>query len=379
MTSPHEARILLAIVRRRWDEAQRLTQRAPVEPETFLALCRHCDIHPWIDELLTRTGRWELLGPAVRSGLQPMRKKVRNDNLVLLARAEQALDLLAAAGVTPVALKGLDLLHRVYGGFDQRTLTDVDLLVRPEELRPAVEALQSAGWMPPAEPERTHYIRSSHHLPLRSPGPVHVEFEIHWNLAQGVRFAVDGAELQRRSLPLEIAGRRLRRLDDHDAVAHLLLHHFTHYFDRRLKWLVDLQQLTAQPGFSWERVIERLRQWRAAAATGASVRHLKKMSPELIPDRVLRELPLAAWRRALLLPLRSSHPLELLRHTGNRRVQLYLAAVLLEQPSDLPAWLAHRRSRASRTGENPLDGPAAVGEDPDADSSTNEATRPPLG
>jgi hypothetical protein len=377
MASPHEARILLAIVSRRWDEAQRLVRRAAVEPGAFLALCRECDIHPWIDELVTRTGRWGLLGPAVRSGLHSMRNKVRHDNLVLLARAQQALDLLAVAGVTPIALKGLDLLHRVYDGFDQRTLTDVDLLIRPGELRPAVAALQSAGWTPPADPERTNYIRSSHHLPLRSPGPVHVEFELHWNLAQEVRFAVDDAGLQQRSLPLEIEGRRLRRLEDHDIVAHLLLHHFTHYFDRRLKWLVDLQRVTAQHGFSWAQVIQRLRRWRAVAATGAAVRHLSKMCPDLIPARALRELPVAAWRRALLLPLRSSHPLELLRHTGNRRVQLYLAAVLLERPSDLPAWLAHRRSRASRSGENPLDGPLELGEDLGGDSSTDEAIGPP--
>lgn len=363
MSSSHEARVLLAIVRQRWDEAERLTQAKPVRAESFLDLCRQCDIHPWVDHLVTQTDRWDLLDSTVRSGLASLRNKVRKDNLLLLARAEQALDRLAGAGVTPLALKGLDLLHRVYDGFDQRTMTDVDLLVRPEELKPAVVALLAAGWTAPDEPERTHYLRSSHHLPMRSPGPVHVEFEIHWNLAQEVRFEVDDAGLWRRSRPLDLAGRSIRRLDDHDVVAHLLLHHFSHYFDRRLKWLVDLQQLTSRPRFDWDGVAERIRCWRAAAATAASLRHLKKMSPELIPDTMLRKLPLSAWRRALLLPLRSSHPLELLRHTGSRRIQLYLAAVMLEDPAGLPGWLAHRRSRGRRAGENPLDAPAEVSED----------------
>ena len=91
--------------------------------------------------------------------------------------------------------------------------------------------------------------------------------------------------------------------------------------------------------------------------------HLRRLAPELIPEEALRGLPLSAWRRLLALPLRSSHPLELYRHTRKRRVQLYLAAVLLEKPQQLPAWLLHRRRRGRRRGDNPLDrsdpGPAA--------------------
>ena len=44
------------------------------------------------------------------------------DNLLLLARLEQCLDLLLRAGIRPVALKGLDVLHRFRRPFDERTL-----------------------------------------------------------------------------------------------------------------------------------------------------------------------------------------------------------------------------------------------------------------
>ena len=57
-------------------------------------------------------------------------------------------------------------------------------------------------------------------------------------------------------------------------------------------------------------------------------------------------------------PLESDHPLDLFRGTRNRRVQLYLAAVLLERPSLLPRWLVHRTRRDQRPSENPLDRPA---------------------
>lgn len=356
MDDHHHPRILLAVVRERWDEVAERVGRGPFDADRFVECCRQSDAHPWVHALLERDERGALVGRRALNGLQRLRDKVRRDNLLLVARAEQALGLLLGAGVVPVALKGLDLLHRLYGSFDQRTLDDVDLLVDRDDLSAALRALEAGGWVLPEEPRRTHYIRSSHHLPLRSPGPVTVDFEIHWNLAQEQRYRIDPRGLLDRSLPLSIAGHSVRRLEDHDLVAHLLIHHFSHYFDRRLKWLIDLRAVAAQPGFDWSRVAARIREWGGGAACGVSLRHLQKMDPDLIPEAALRELPVAAWRRALTWPLRSNHPLELFRHSDRRRTQLYLAAVMLEHPLQLPAWLIHRSTRDQRAGDNPLDG-----------------------
>lgn len=355
MSDRHQARILLALVRRQWEAAAELTRRERVDPAAFVALAVEADIHPGLHALLEREDRAGLVGDEVMARLGRLRAKVRADNMLLLARAEQSLDLLREAGVKPVLMKGLDLLHRLYDRFDERTLDDVDLLVRQSDLRRALEALQAAGWEPPPEPRRTHYVRSSHHLPLRSPGPVTVDFEVHWNLAQESRFTVDVDGIFARCVPIELAGRAASRMEDHDLVAHLLLHHFTHYFDRRLKWLVDLQRISAQPAFRWSDVVARIRSWGATAAAGFALLHLHRLSADLIPGEALRGLPVAGWRRALAAPLRSRHPLELYRGTRRRPVQLYLAALMLERPRQLPAWLLHRRRRERTRSDNPLE------------------------
>ena len=355
MFEHHATRVLLAVMRRRWDQAQELTRREPLDAGALLQACVEADVHPTVHALLVRHGQTALFGDGTLTRLEQLRAKVRQDNLLLLARAEQALDILLRAGVAPLALKGLDLLHRVYERFDERTIDDVDLLVRPRDLRRCVSALEEAGWRPPPEPRRTHYIRSSHHLPLSSPGPVTVDFEIHWNLAQEGRFSVDPAGILARAESLEVGGRRLTRMEDHDLVAHLLLHHFTHYFDRRLKWLEDLRRVVVLPGFDWSRVMERIRAWNARAAAGFAAAHLHKLDPQVVPRHVAEELGGGAWRRALVRPLLSSHPLELFRDTHRRRVRLYLAAVMLEQPLRLPAWLLHRKLRDRRPGTSPLE------------------------
>ncbi len=352
MTSIAHAELLLALVRRDWNAAETLHAKRPVDAG-FAETCDDCDVHPQIHALLEKHGRMHLAGGAAQA-LAEKRAKVRHDNLLLIARTEQALDALLQRSVRPLALKGLDLIHRVYA-FDERALDDVDLLVPRSQLRDALAAFESAGWQVPPEPQRTHYIRSSHHLPLYSPGPLSVGFELHWDLAQQGRFRVDSAGIYERAVEIDIGGRSILRCDDHDLVAHLLLHHLSHYFDTRLKWLIDMQRLTSREGFEWERVVELVRRWGARVACGASLRHLHKLDPGLIPGAVRRALPLPLSRRPFVAPLRSSHPLELWRGTRRRKVQLYLAAILLERWSALPGWVLHRARRDAQQTDNPLD------------------------
>ena len=341
------SRLLLAILRGAWEDAERLARDAAPSPGAFAGLCRTTDVAPTVHAILEREGRLGLAGGDADE-LGRIRAKTRVDNLLLLARLEQALDLLLARGIHPVALKGVDVLHRLYASFDERVLDDVDLLVRPDERDAAIETLEAAGWKGPRGDERTHWLRSSFEMPLYAPGPVTVIFEIHWNLGQEMRYTIDPVALISRALPLDAAGRSIRRLDEHDAVAHLLLHHVQHYFDRRLKWVVELGRRAQAPGFSWTTVAERLRAWGGLGAAGLALAHVRKLFPAMLPDDAYRAIPAAGWRLAATFPLRSRHPLDFYRGTRSRWVQLVLAAAALERPGDLPRYLRERSVRDRR-------------------------------
>lgn len=349
MSDRHEALVLLAVLGERWDEAARLRRRGVADPAAFADLARRCDVHPQVHARLVARDAFDLAGGThAERQLGEMRRKVQRDNLLLLACVEPALDLLLAAGIVPIALKGMDTLHRFHARFDERTLEDADLLVSRRDLPAALLALERGGWTAPPEPARTHWLRSSFEIPLRSPGEIPVHVELHWSLGQARRYRVDDPGLFRRAAPLEVAGRRILRLDDHDGAAHLLLHHVQHYFDRRLKWALDLDSMSRGTGFDWGVVVERVRGWDAAAAAGWAALHLERLFPGLVPASAREALPVAAWRRAATLPLRSSHPLDLFRWTRARPVQLWLAASALERPLDLPGYLLHRATRDRR-------------------------------
>ena len=348
MSDRREARLVLDVLAGRWDTFDALA--SAVDGRWFLDLARACDVAPTLHALLVKAGRLDRLPPEAVAGLSAVRTKTRHDNILLLARLETALDLLHAAGIVPVALKGVDTLHRFYDSFDERVLDDVDLLVPKDARDAAVSVLESAGWKAPDEPERTHWLRSSFELPLASPGPVTVNFEIHWGLGQERRYRIAIAEVLERAVPTEVAGRRVLRLDDHDAVAHLLLHHVQHYFDRRLKWTVELGRIAAAPGFSWNVVRQRLAAWGGLGAAGLALVHVRKLFPDLLPDAAYAAIPCDTWREIATIPLRSTHPLDLFFGTRRRWIQLWIAAAALERPTELPAYLLHRATRDTREG-----------------------------
>ena len=350
MNDRHEARVLLSVLAERWGDAAALQAKTPVDPVAFLALCKTTDVAATVHAKLAKAGRSGFMGPVVADGLERSRAKIRVDNLLLIARLEQALDLLLAAGIRPVALKGVDVLHRLYGSFDERSLDDVDLLVRRDERDAAIAVLERAGFAGPPEPARTHWLRSSFELPLTSPGPVGVAFEMHWNVGQALRYRIDPAALIERAVPLDVSGRSILRLDEHDAVAHLLLHHVQHYFDRRLKWVLEIGMLAGSPAFSWPRVADRLRGWGGPAAAGLALAHVRELFPSMLPASAYDALPAAPWRVAVTWPLRASHPLDFYRGTRRRAVQLAIAAVALERPWDLPAYMRHRAVRDRDAG-----------------------------
>ena len=340
------ARLMLDLLREDWSSVESNRSLLENAPHRFVELVESCELTVWLHSRLDATGNSGILGDHVERAFSARRRRCARDNLLLLAQVERILGPLQKAGIRPVALKGLDTLHRFYDRFDQRTLDDVDLLIHRSELPRVLEVIEKAGFKPLPADRRAHYLATSHHLPTYSPGPQPILFEWHWNLVQDERYRVNPEDLIARAKPMQIGEHSLLRLENHDLAGHLLLHHLAHYFDKRLKWAIDLHYVSGEPGFDWQMVAQRIDSWGAHTTAAAAMAHLHKMVPDWIPEDAVRRFPMAAWRRALLRPLKSDHPLELFRETRQRRTQLLLAALLYERPTRLPAWIWKRWNRS---------------------------------
>ena len=103
--------------------------------------------HHVVPYLAANLDRLDIPGQA-RSELEAAAGRQHAGAAVLAADLSVALEALRDAGVRALAFKGVALAAQAYGDFAMRGAGDLDLLVAPEDLARAHEALAAAGWRP---------------------------------------------------------------------------------------------------------------------------------------------------------------------------------------------------------------------------------------
>ncbi|HEX4923713.1 MAG TPA: nucleotidyltransferase family protein, partial [Bdellovibrionales bacterium] len=194
-------------------------------------------------------------------------------------------------GCEPVLLKGLSLLGRVYDA-GERPISDIDVLIRPNQLELSSTVLRELGYRSKTE-LRWHANDFKRNFEDESGL---CEVELHTRL-----FYNEPASFEWGT---QYDAERGRHLSDEHMLAHLLGHlGFQHTF-LKLFWLVDVDLLARAYGsrLDWEllaRSLARLRLTRSAALVlGACRRYLN--TPGLEP--ILGRLPVTpewVWQRVL--------------------------------------------------------------------------------
>lgn len=225
-----------------------------------------------IPALANRVGNWPLfLDLAAVHGLQPMAAdclhrsaavpghdavpgyatrlldKALRDNAkrVLFLTNELAglMGLLDAATVRAVALKGPVLAHTCYDEAAHRTMSDLDLLVRREDLSRVTEILAQAGYIEDGDPHlracRQAFRRWYNATGFQHPES-HVRVDLHWAFAPaGFPGRLDPDELIGRAQYVMVEGYPVRSLAPEDHLLFLCAHGAKHEWSG-LNWAVDV-------------------------------------------------------------------------------------------------------------------------------------------
>ncbi len=135
--------------------------RVPPSPDwpAILSLANEQLVTPELHARLSQSAERDLIPDGVAAFLADAHRRNRVRNLSLFATLTDALEILNAAGVEPVLLKGCAMwtahADAVAGPCGDRMISDLDLLVRPSELDRAADALAAAGFTV-LEDERRH-------------------------------------------------------------------------------------------------------------------------------------------------------------------------------------------------------------------------------
>jgi hypothetical protein len=217
-----------------------------VSPSAFVAAARQHHVVPYLAAHLDRL----VLPDQAGSELAAMAHRQRAGATRLAADLAVALDALRAAGVPGLVFKGVALAVQAYGDFSIRGAGDLDLLVAPDDLARAHNALHAAGWAPaPGYPQPgpswawRHLVRTGNELLLSG---ANSDIDLHWHLVptRGTFPSFD-VLWERRSV-VSVDGHDTPTLSPYDALAHSAGHAAKDEW-RWLRSLLDLHALASDP------------------------------------------------------------------------------------------------------------------------------------
>ena len=212
------------------------------------------------------------------------------------------------ANVPSVVLKGPVLGAMAYGNFGLRPAGDLDLLVKPEHVSPAIETLRKCGYRlcaPKSNEElnvrqeqfvdRFHY----HHLLIHEEYGYSIELHFRLFATKMLGFGPGAVEAIDRRSEHTIAGRKVGVLNETDNLIYLCVHGGKHAW-ARLEWIASAAELLGRVEDSNEVTL-----WDGAKARGAETALLLgvALAGKLFDLRALPELRKRASESPLVAKL----------------------------------------------------------------------------
>jgi hypothetical protein len=254
--------------------------------------------------------------PIVPQLLQETRR-VWVDNQLKFERLGEAVEVLDAAGIRTMALKGVPLALTIYAAPSLRPMADVDLLVDPDRAADAVAALAARGWTIEWELVDDFVARKSE-VPCRSPDG-HAVLDLHWRLVPwvGRSWAARDPAVWHDATPLAVHGHVTLAPAAHDLLLHVILHAFRSGWACVPRWVADVTLLvrSATSTLDWDPFVDRVLRARLALPVADALEYVASAFEAPVPRSVHDALRAArSTSRERRKVRRAERPLVVQRH-----------------------------------------------------------------
>lgn len=291
-----------AIDAERTARARRIIERG-IDWNALARIAPNQGVMPLVYRYLTSA----LDGAIPEPALAALRREFYGNSLRNLHLARELVRLTAVlekTGVETIAFKGPALAASAYGDIKLRQFLDLDLLVRESQAARAVEILRAEGYVPDAGYDASDTGRpGSFEISLSRPGSI-MAIDLHWRLAEPYfPFGLDGEDLWRRAVRIEIEGGSVRTMALDDQMLYLCAHGARHGW-QSLSGICDLAEVARSASFNWEALCERARRLGALRMLllGALLAHdlLDADVPENVIEAAHRERSVACAARTFV-------------------------------------------------------------------------------
>lgn len=242
-----------------------------------------------------RANAGDLLPAQLTLGLERIERAARHRQGYLRQRLRDALGVLAAEGIPVMLLKGAALAHTVYAGFEQRPMSDVDLLVPPEQAATAQRLLLAHGWRPRFDgSHESWYAANHHHLPpltdARAP-MLSVGLELHTEILPADRnpFALSAPALWRDARPAPGLPASVVVPSAVHQFIHCCVHFAWSHMLRSGGWrtIRDVDALLRAPSFDVDALVAAARATRTGRCVYWTLRLARRLAAIDVPEAVM--------------------------------------------------------------------------------------------
>jgi hypothetical protein len=235
-------------------------------------------------------------GPA-RDFLAAQHRRRLDRNHQLLEDGQRVVAAFAQEGIETLLFKGVAMALRYFGPAT-RPMGDVDVLVRPVDVKRAEAVLQRDGWRYLWPGDRKAADRHSHdYVNERRSG-----FDLHWfALHESIEPGID-AGLWERARPFDWEGVDTRVMAPCDLMLLAIANGVRRTYPLALHWLPDVARLAGEPGFDWEALWSEATRRGLRAAVFDGLCMASCLAPAQVPESRLHALVDgdAAFARGLL-------------------------------------------------------------------------------
>jgi hypothetical protein len=249
------------------------------------------DSMDWGAKRLVPLVAWRLRESVDDQSLAPLRAELAASMLASraqLPRFGAVLSALRGAGIDALVLKGVGIAALAYPDPGTRPMSDLDVLVRAEQLAELDEFVEChGGYTSHDHLDRTTRIRYRHAAGARIDEEL---VDIHWRLLVDGYDGRPDAALFDQPREITVGAVRARTLAAEDHLVHAVAHGVRRNSLAPVRWIADVGRLVQCQVIDWSRVEESSVRRNIAGVVGRGLGFVRERYGVQVPEETLRQL-----------------------------------------------------------------------------------------
>jgi len=255
---------------------------------------------PLITHNLAENEDLETLVPySFRESVKNVYTRTLFTNIILSRELTNILTVFGQHGINAIVLKGVTLAEQLYGNLGLRAVSDMDILLHPEDISRAGHLLEEMGYQQLIESQSWNH--PFHEAPYCRQAQFPLIVELHRNLDDENLVSFSQDDIWQRAQLLEMQDGEIAVLSPEDNIL-FLSDHFTKHSTHLLMLLSDIAELLKKyrEKLDWDYIRNTCREWGLEGAVFNSLKWAHMLLGAPVPQLILDDLKPGLCRRWLI-------------------------------------------------------------------------------